>query len=109
MSEALKGFFIVMVAMTFFMTACTSDEGDGDNLIDSDLIGANDNGGLPDDNVTTDDNVTPDNSGLPDEEEDEDILPELDSDGDGIPDSIEKPGGVAVDTDDDGTADYLDE
>lgn len=109
MSEAVKGFFIVVVAMTFFMISCTSDDSEGDDLIDSDLIGVNDNGGLPDENVTTDDNVTPDNSGLPDEEEDEDILPELDSDGDGIPDSIEKPNGVAVDTDDDGTPDYLDE
>ncbi len=31
-----------------------------------------------------------------------------DSDGDGIPDSVEKPNGVAVDTDHDGIPDYLD-
>jgi len=108
MSEAVKKCFVLTVILIFFMISCTSDDGDGDNLIDSDLIGGNDNGGLPDES-NTDDSIIPDNTGLPDEEEDEDVLPELDSDGDGIPDSIEKPNGVAVDTDDDGTADYLDE
>lgn len=109
MKKALKNLFILTVAMTVFMVSCTTEDPEDDILIDSDLIGGNDNSGLPDDNITTDDNVTPDNSGLPDEEEDEDVLPELDSDGDGISDDIEKPNGVAVDTDDDGTPDYLDD
>ncbi len=39
---------------------------------------------------------------------DEDELISGDSDGDGIPDGTEKPNGIAVDTDKDGTPDYLD-
>jgi len=34
---------------------------------------------------------------------------DMDSDGDGILDSVEKPNGIAVDTDEDGIPDYLDE
>lgn len=41
-------------------------------------------------------------------DEDSAISPDKDSDGDGIPDITEMPGGVPVDTDEDGAADYLD-
>ncbi len=70
---------------------------------------------LPEDDkdtvTVTDDVADADEDAVSDEEvPDADIdEPDKDSDGDGIMDRIEKPNGIPVDTDEDGTPDYLDE
>ncbi|HNW83802.1 MAG TPA: hypothetical protein PKG52_13020 [bacterium] len=109
-NDLRRVFLISLVVLTGFVS-CTSDEGDGD-LTDIDLISQSDSdsSGLPDDTNTdsltiTDENKLPDNEG----DDVDNVIPGVDSDGDGIPDDIEKPGGVAVDTDEDGTPDYLDD
>jgi len=93
------------------------ENGDGDALVVTDEGQAFPDNTLPDTGVTdedSDDTLVADEAGdeLTGDDEmepDDDTSTEGDADGDGIPDSVEKPSGIAVDTDKDGTPDYLDE
>lgn len=106
--------FFVVVSFIFFLILPGCVTSDPDDL-------ENDNGNIEknDDKVEQlPDSSNTDNSPLPDEDQAEvtdnekpdidNVIPGLDSDGDGIPDEVEKPNGVAVDTDEDGVPDYLD-
>ncbi|HSA33116.1 MAG TPA: hypothetical protein P5077_05265 [bacterium] len=80
----------------------TGDNGTGDS----------DHPSLPDTNTGADDSpVMTDDPTTPDEkpDADSDAWEDQDDDGDGIPNGVETPGGVKVDTDNDDTPDYLDE
>ena len=96
-----------LVAASVFFSACTTDDPNDQNQQDITQSDDDQAGTLPDNSVTDNeekDEILPDN-----EQDDGDNAPWKDSDGDGISDEIEKPNGVAVDTDEDGTPDYLDD
>ncbi len=95
----LVGLFVI------FVVACSSGENDTSGNGDNDFHPQEDtdNGQLI---IGDQDNNTPDSendSEIPDND-----AVGKDTDGDGIPDDVEKPHGVPVDTDDDGTPDYQD-
>lgn len=71
---------------------------DSDIAAESDLSDGSDLSDLSDDTAASDDLIPDDDALLPG-----------DHDGDGIPDTLEKPGGVAVDTDKDGIPDFKDD
>ncbi len=103
---------------------CVNPDGGSDNDSDTGLIVGDDNGVSPDEDVQTyPDSDRPmvgdkdsDGDGIPDSVEGTDDLDndgkpnylDDDSDGDGISDKQETPNHVLVDTDSDGTPDYLD-
>jgi len=106
-----------------FIAAC--DDGkpvgsDQDGVTDNVDLAVDEDTGLPDkdddqtdqsDQTDLSDQIIPDDDTLfPDDllSDDDSLLPG-DHDGDGIPDAVEKPGGVAVDTDKDGTPDFKDD
>jgi len=94
---------LFLVAVLF--VSCTTEDPNDQNLSDITQTDDDQTSFLPDNGVQDEEN----DSSLPDnEKEDEDTVTAFDSDGDGISDEVEKPNGVAVDTDEDGTPDYLD-
>jgi len=116
---------LVVVGTALFIFACGSGTGnarDGEEEPwDEDvLVVADDGPSLPDKTFPDTESVNeePIEGGMPDETSDgitgdengsdDGTVEEEDADGDGVPDSIEKPNGVPVDTDGDGTPDYLD-
>lgn len=114
--------FLVMLAALFLLacdpgkSAGPDDASGADDLtgVDSDAPALPDTGTTDDettDGAANDELLTDETGdGQPDDLlDDSDALINGDADGDGIPDSVERPGGVAVDTDNDGTPDYLDE
>ena len=132
----MKNFLMILLVMSLlpFFVSCGDDDDDDINdktdtvtqPDDDNLIPANDNGGLPqvdkgntsdnntkvdDDPANDDDPIIQDDEPEPDDEEkfDEDfVITEGDADGDGISDDVEKPNGIEVDTDGDGTPDFMD-
>ncbi len=114
------------LATLLILVACDSDKSSGHEgeVSDGDVLVVTDDGqelpdkGLPDTGATDGDAEPADvlvtdewaDDSVSDEgKSDDDMVGDGDADGDGIPDSVERPGGVAVDTDKDGTPDYLDE
>ncbi|MCK5808338.1 hypothetical protein KAH37_05060 [bacterium] len=102
-----KKIFVVLIVSIVFLMSCSSGE-ETASLTDSD-------GGTQSDNHTQNDGlIIGDDSDIDSSSHNDNlIIPDedigLDSDGDGIPDEIERPKGIAVDTDGDGTPDYLDD
>ncbi len=108
----IRFFSTVLIASLFLFLSVSCSVEDSDDLSDEINSGTDSdgNGTLPD-NSTGDEQILPgDENELPDNEDTDadNVIPGVDSDGDGIPDDVEKPNGVAVDTDEDGTPDYLD-
>ncbi|HRZ80236.1 MAG TPA: hypothetical protein P5044_09520, partial [bacterium] len=112
---------IILLSVTVFtlssFLSCENRKETNKSDSDIDIVSTADNENsdiviLPDDENKDAENID-ENDVEKDEEdvendEDSGIPADRDSDGDGIPDIIEMPGGVAVDTDEDGTPDYLD-
>ncbi|HSA33414.1 MAG TPA: hypothetical protein P5077_06775 [bacterium] len=114
--------FVTLLA-ALFLFGCSSDKNTGpdDASGADDLTGADHDAPVLPDTATTDGETIDDaanDESLPDgtdEEQADDLLDDSDTlgagdaDGDGIPDSVERPSGIPVDTDNDDTPDYLDE
>ncbi len=120
----------VTLPLWFFLVSCGGESSENDdNTGDTDEDGivvddgvtpdGSDGLPIPDDSDIKDDapvnpddgEVLPDDIDTPDDNDvlpDSDIDPTADSDGDGISNSVEAPSGLALDTDSDGTPDYLD-
>lgn len=106
---------ILLSIAVFIFVSCENKKETQKN--DSDIVSVADNENsdsviLPDDEKSDIENVD-ENDNEKDEDvvendEDSSIPPDRDSDSDGIPDIVEMPNGIAVDTDEDGKPDYLD-
>ena len=82
-----------------------SEEGKCVDLQNDEILPQNDDDSNIPDQVSSDEETDDDTE---ENDADSEIDPNKDSDGDGIPDYVEKPNGIEVDTDEDGTPDYLD-
>ncbi len=112
----MKLFLVMGVLCVALLVSCSEGNTTGtDDLgtTDTEETGDSDKSALPEQDTTAGDTDQP---GFPDDEGTDTILPDADSDawvdqdedGDGISNGVEAPGGVKVDTDNDGTPDYQD-
>lgn len=106
---------ILLSIAVFIFVSCENKKETQKNDSDAVSVADNENSDsviLPDDEKSDIENVD-ENDNEKDEDvvendEDSSIPPDRDSDSDGIPDIVEMPNGIAVDTDEDGKPDYLD-
>ncbi|MCK5808232.1 VWA domain-containing protein, partial [bacterium] len=103
--------FKVIVTIFFFFIACTSSPSIDDDISHDDDVSFESDISDEDEDESSDFDEIFDGDEIFDVDEvfdGDEIDPLLDSDGDGILDTTEKPRGIPVDTDQDGTPDYLD-
>lgn len=109
----MRLFSLVWSVAAFFLLSCgDAAKADNDDGANSDfMVGDSDTAVLPD--LGADQPTVPDteyfDDFLPDKDADSDAWEDMDDDGDGIPNGIEAPGGVKVDTDKDGIPDCEDD